>query len=168
MRRHLEAIEERIELEQELRDRLIQVLDLLDGAREPSSRQLIEIMEVMMEVEQYYTPEQREQIKARGEKADWDEIGRNQKEWSQILGDAEAEMKAGTAPSDERVQRLARRYNELNSWFAQGFTGGDPGLKESLNRVWEEKGDDLHTQFGRGPEVNDYLTSALQKDGHDG
>jgi len=163
MRRHLEAIEERIELEQELRDRLIQVLDLLDGAREPSSRQLIEIMEVMMEVEQYYTPEQREQIKARGEKADWDEIGRNQKEWSQILGDAEAEMKAGTAPSDERVQRLARRYNELNSWFAQGFTGGDQGLKESLNRVWEEKGDDLHTQFGRGPEVNDYLTSALQK-----
>lgn len=164
MRRHLDAIEERIELEGELRDRLGQVLNLLDGVREPSTQQLLEIMEVMMEVEQYYTPEQREQIKERGAEADWDEIGRKQKEWSQILAEAEAEMKVGTSPSDERVQTLARRYDELGKWFAQGFTGGDAGLKESLNRVWKEKGDELHTQFGRGPEVNDYLTGALQDD----
>ena len=164
VRRHLDAVDERLQLIQELRDRLAGILDVLDQADEPSTEQLIEIMEVMMEVEQYYTPEQREQIKKRGEEADWDEINRMQKEWSQILADAEGEMKAGTDPSDERVRALARRYDELGRAFAEGFTGGDPGIKQSLNRVWEDKGDELHTQFGRGPEVNDYLLRASEAD----
>ena len=164
VRRHLDAVEERIQLEQGLRDRLAGVLDVLDQADEPSTQQLIEIMEVMMEVEDYYTPEQREKIKRRSEEADWDEITRMQKEWSQILADAEAEMKAGTDPSDEKVRALARRYEELGRAFAEGFTGGDPGIKQSLNRLWREKGDELHTQFGRGPEVNDYLRRAAEAD----
>jgi MerR family transcriptional regulator, thiopeptide resistance regulator len=161
VRRHLNAVEEQIELQKELRERLGAVLGLLDCSKEPSTKQLLEIMEVMMEVEKYYTPEQRELIKKRGEEADWDEIERHQKEWSQILEDAEAAMKAGTPPTDANVQSLARRYRELGEWFAAGFTGGDEGLERSLNRVWEEKGDELHQAYDKGPEVNDYLNRAL-------
>jgi DNA-binding transcriptional MerR regulator len=162
VRRHLDAVEEQIELQQELRERLGSILGVLDDSDEPSTKQLLEIMEVMMEVEKYYTPEQREQIKKRGEEADWDEIKSNQKEWSQILEDAEAAMKAGTPATDPQVQGLARRYQELGQWFAAGFTGGDPGLKESLNRLWADKGDELHQQFGKGPEVDRYLRQALE------
>ena len=162
VRRHLDGVEEQIELQQELRERLGAILGVLDDSEEPSTGQLLEIMEVMMEVEKYYTPEQREQIKKRGEEADWDEIERHQKEWSQIHDDAEAAMKAGTPVTDAKVQELARRYDELGKWFAAGFTGGDPGLKESLNRVWAEKGDELHMAYGKGPEVNDYLHQARE------
>jgi MerR family transcriptional regulator, thiopeptide resistance regulator len=162
VRRHLDAVEEQIELQQELRERLGAVLGLLDDSAEPSTKQLLEIMEVMMEVEKYYTPEQRELIKKRGEEADWDEIERRQKEWSQILEEAEAALTAGTPATDAKVQELARRYDELGRWFAAGFTGGDPGLKESLNRVWAEKGDELHTAYGKGPEVNEYLEKARE------
>jgi len=162
VRRHLDAVEEQIELQQELRDRLGAILGVLDDSAEPSTRQMLEIMEVMMEIEEYYTPEQREQIRKRGAEADWDEIERNQKEWSQILEDAETAMKAGTPATDPSVQELARRYNELGRWFAAGFTGGDPGMKESLNRLWAEKGDDLHQQFGKGPEVDAYLRHAFE------
>jgi DNA-binding transcriptional MerR regulator len=162
VRRHLDAVEAQIELQQELRERLGAILGVLDDSEEPSTGQLLEIMEVMMEVEKYYTPEQREQIKKRGGEADWDEIERHQKEWSQILEDAEAAMKAGTPATDAQVQELARRYDELGKWFSAGFTGGDPGLKESLNRVWAEKGDELHAAYGRGPEVNEYLNQALE------
>jgi hypothetical protein len=119
-------------------------------------------MEVMMEVEKYYTPEQQEQIRKRGAEADWDEIKRNQKEWSQILQDGEAAMRAGTPATDPQVQSLARRYNELGQWFAAGFTGGDAGLQESLNRLWADQGDALHSQFGKGPEVDEYLRKALE------
>jgi DNA-binding transcriptional MerR regulator len=162
VRRHLDAVEEQIELQQELRERLGSILGVLDGSSEPSTRQLLEIMEVMMEVEKYYTPEQRELLKKRGEQADWDEIKSNQKEWSQILEDAEAAMKSGTPATDPQVQGLARRYRELGQWFAAGFTGEDAGLKESLNRLWAEKGDELHQQFGKGPEVDRYLRQALE------
>ena len=162
VRGHLDAVEEQIELQQELRERLGSILGVLDGSDEPTTKQLLEIMEVMMEVEKYYTPEQREQIKKRGEEADWDEIKTNQKEWSQILEDAEVAMKAGTPATDPHVQGLARRYQKLGQWFAAGFTGGDPGLKESLNRLWADKGDELHQQFGKGPEVDQYLRQALE------
>jgi len=161
VRRHLDVVEEQIELHQELRERLGAILGLLDDSKEPSTRQLLEIMEAMMEVEKYYTPDQREQIRKHGDEADWDEIKRNQKEWSQILEDAETAMTAGTPVTDPRVQELARRYRELGQWFAAGFTGGDPGLKESLDRLWAEKGDELHQQFGKGPEVDAYLRRAL-------
>ena len=162
VRSHLDAVEEQIELQEELRERLGAILGVLDSSEEPSTKHLVEIMEVMMEVEKYYTPEQREQIKKRGEEADWDEIERHQKEWSQILEDAEAAMKAGTPATDPKVQELVRRYDELGKWFAAGFTGGDQGLQESLNRVWAEKGDDLHTAYGKGPEVNKYLDKARE------
>jgi len=161
VRSHLDAVEEQIELQEELRERLGAILGVLDGSEEPSTKQLLEIMEVMMEVEKYYTHEQREQIRKRGEEADWNEIERHQKEWSQILEDAEAAMKAGTPVTDAKMQELARRYDELGKWFAAGFTGGDPGLKESLNRVWAERGDELHSQFGKGPEVDQYLRQTL-------
>lgn len=164
VRRHLDGVEEQIELQQELSERLGAILGLLDSSEEPSTKQLLEIMEVMMEVEKYYTPEQREQIKKRGEEADWDEIERHQKEWSQILDDAEAAMKAGMPATDTKVQDLARRYDELGKWFAAGFTGGDPGLEESLDRVWAEKGNELHAAYGKGPEVNQYLIQALEAD----
>jgi DNA-binding transcriptional MerR regulator len=164
VRRHLDAVEEQIELQQELRERLGSILGVLDGSGEPSTRQLLEIVEVMMEVEKYYTPEQREQIKKRGEEVDGDEIKRNQKEWSRILEDAEVSMKAGTPATDPQVQALARRYSELGQWFAAGFTGGDPGLRKSLNRLWADKGDELQHQFGKGPEVDQYLRKALESE----
>ena len=164
VRRHLDAVEEQIGLQQELRERLGAILGVLDGSAGPSTTQLLEIMEVMMEVQKYYTPEQREQIKKRGEEADWDEIERRQKEWSQILEEAEAAMKAGTPAADPKARVLARRYQELGRWFAAGFTGGDRGLEESLNRVWGEKGDELHAAYGKGPEVDQYLIQALEAD----
>src|SRR5919106_5679020 len=84
----------------------------------------------------------------------WWAEGRTFAKWSQILEDAEAAMKAGTPATDAKVQELARRYDELGKWFSAGFTGGDPGLKESLNRVWAERGDELHAAYGKGPQVN--------------
>ncbi|MGI8942271.1 MAG: hypothetical protein ACR2H7_10355, partial [Actinomycetota bacterium] len=100
----------------------------------------------------------------RVDEADWGEIERRQQAWSQILEEAEAAMQAGTPAADPKVRVLARRYQELGRWFAAGFTGGDRGLEESLNRVWGEKGDELHAAYGKGPEVDQYLIQALEPD----
>ena len=44
-------------------------------------------------------------------------------------------MEAGTDPTDERVQELARRWMEL----IEEFTGGDPSIRRSLGNVWQEE-----------------------------
>jgi hypothetical protein len=44
-------------------------------------------------------------------------------------------MDQGTDPADERVQALARRWKEL----VEEFTGGDPGITQSVGRMWQEE-----------------------------
>jgi hypothetical protein len=48
-------------------------------------------------------------------------------------------MEKGTETADERVQRLARRWMEL----IEAFTSGDPGIRQSLGRVWQEE-EEIH------------------------
>jgi MerR family transcriptional regulator, thiopeptide resistance regulator len=42
----------------------------------------------------------------------------------------------GTDPGDEEVQALARRAGEL----VEMFTGGDPGIRDGLQRMYEQEG----------------------------
>ena len=62
MRAHLARVEEQLAATAQLRDRLVRILDALGEDAGPSSRQLIETIEVMTMHEQYYTPEQLEQL----------------------------------------------------------------------------------------------------------
>ena len=65
VRAHLARVEEQLAATAQLRDRLVRILDALGEEAGPSSRQLIETIEVMTMHEQYYTPEQLEQLAAR-------------------------------------------------------------------------------------------------------
>ena len=53
-------------------------------------------------------------------------------------------MEKGTDPADATVQALVPRWVDLLNWS----TGGDPGMRQSLKRLWEEQGDTLAAQFG--------------------
>jgi hypothetical protein len=48
----------------------------------------------------------------------------------------EVERERGTDPAAPEVQRLATRWREL----VGAFTGGDPGIRASLTRMYEEEG----------------------------
>ena len=41
-------------------------------------------------------------------------------------------MDAGTDPADPKLKPIAERGRELVAMF----TGGDPGIKDSLNQMW--------------------------------
>jgi hypothetical protein len=85
--------------------------------------------------DQYYTPEQREQLKARGEAIGPAGMEAVQAEWPQLMAQVQAEVDKGTDPADPRVQALAGRWMEL----VRAFSGGDPGLEASASRVWQEE-----------------------------
>ncbi len=69
IRLHLERLRERIALEQRLCDRLEAVAARLASAEEVSADEFLKMIEETTMIESYYTPEQLEDIKKRGEAA---------------------------------------------------------------------------------------------------
>ena len=66
-------------------------------------------------------------------------------------------MEAGTDPSNERVQALARRWMEL----VREFTGGDPGIERSLNNMWRQEENIHGIDTGEVRKMGAYLNRAL-------
>jgi MerR family transcriptional regulator, thiopeptide resistance regulator len=136
LRRHLERVDEQLRLGRRLRTRLTRILELLDHADEPSSDQFIDAIEVMTRMERYYTPEQLEQLERRAEAVGEDGLRRAEADWAELIAAVEAERAAGTDPADPRLDPLVERWTDL----IRQFTGGDPGIKASLQRMYDTEG----------------------------
>jgi hypothetical protein len=87
-----------------LRDRLTRILDLLDGAEEPSGAMFIEAIEAMTMMERYYTPEQLEQLEQRRRDLGPEAIERVQEEWGELYAELERHRAAGTDPAAPAVR----------------------------------------------------------------
>lgn len=86
--------------------------------------------------EKYYSPEQLEKLKARQQEVGEERLQRVQAEWKTLFEQFRFEMKKGTSPSNKRVQKLALRAQAL----IEAFTGGDPGIEQSLGRMYQKEG----------------------------
>jgi hypothetical protein len=106
--------------------------------------------------EKYYTKEQLEQLKKRAEELGEDRIRAAEAEWPKLIAEVRTELQRGTDPKDPRVQALAKRWNEL----VLGFTGGDPGITQSLKNFY--KGEPQYAaQQNLDGQVFDYVRKAL-------
>jgi len=157
VRAHLARVEDQLTAVTALRDRLVRILDALGSDAGPSSRQLIEIIEVMTMHEQYYTPEQLEQLAARREALGEEGMRKAQDDWSQLIAEVEAEREAGTDPADPKVQALVDRWQAL----IQAFTGGDPGITASLKRMYGEQGAEQASRGAMSAELQEYVGRAM-------
>lgn len=140
---HLARLRERIELEKRLCERLEGVAALL-AARESSVGEVsterfietvMEVTKMSENIEKHYTSEQLEQLERRKHEVGEERIREVEAEWPRLIEQVEAEMAAGTDPADERVQELANRWMGL----VEEFTGGDPGIRESLGNMYQQE-----------------------------
>ena len=157
VRAHLARVEEQLATVSALRDRLVRILDALGGDAGPSSRQLIETIEVMTMHEQYYTPEQLEQLAARREALGEEGMRKAQDDWARLIAEVEAEREAGTDPADPKVQALVDRWQSL----IQAFTGGDPGITASLKRMYDEQGAEQASRGAMPAGLQEYVGRAM-------
>jgi len=127
---HLARLKERIALEQELCRRLEAMLPRLESV---GIEEIIKCIEVTTMYEKYYTKEQLETLKKRAEDLGPDKIRAAEAEWPKLIASVRAEMDKGTDPKDPRVQALVKRWNEL----VLEFTGGDPGITQSLKNLYK-------------------------------
>jgi hypothetical protein len=133
--RQLSHVREQMETQRRLCERLEAIAAALRAAETVSVEDLLQVIEDMTMIEKYYTPEQLEQLKARKEQVGEERIWQVQEEWPKLHAEVRAEMEKGTDPTSEPVKALARRWLAL----INEFTGGDPGIEQSLRRMYQQE-----------------------------
>jgi DNA-binding transcriptional MerR regulator len=159
LRRQLAESDRRLAAETELRTRLTHLLDVLDQGGEPTTDDLLRAVEATTMTEQYYTPEQRADLARRAEALGPEGMERAQRDWADLVAEVDAERLAGTDPSDPKVQALADRWEALIA----AFTGGDPGTRASLQRLYDEQGPETASRGMVDTEAMAYMHAVLAR-----
>ncbi|MES1240678.1 MAG: TipAS antibiotic-recognition domain-containing protein [Acidobacteriota bacterium] len=153
---HIGRLRDGIELQRKLCSRLEAVSERLRAAEAVSVEDFLETMEAIQMFEKHFTEEQRNQIEARGKAIGQDRIKSVEAEWPQLIAKVRAEMDKGTDPASGDVQALMGRWKEL---LAE-FTGGDPGIQKSLNRMYQQE-PSVQQQTGIDPALMEYVGKAM-------
>jgi MerR family transcriptional regulator, thiopeptide resistance regulator len=144
---HITRLEAQVAQEQRLLRTLKRLRDHL-GADDF----LTTIEEITMR-ERYYTPEQLEQLERRRQTMGEDTIREVEQEWAEIFATLKAELDAGTDPADPKLRPIGERSRELITMF----TGGDPGIEQSLKTMYETEGPEKASRGMADPAVFEYL-----------
>lgn len=155
VRNHLARVERQAEALDALKIRLTRLLTALQ-AGDSSAEAIREALEAMSMFENYYTPEQLQQLEDRRRNLGDAEIKRVEEEWKDLYAQVREHRTNGTDPSDPAVQALVTRSGEL----IQMFTGGDPGIAASLKRMYEQEGPQRASRGFADPEDLAYLETA--------
>jgi MerR family transcriptional regulator, thiopeptide resistance regulator len=160
MGRRAAAMKAQMEQWLDAHERLEGLMRLMKSAGKVSAEDCLELLEMMSMMENYYTPEQLEQLKQRRETLWPEAIGAAEKEWPELMAKMKQELDAGTDPTHLRVQVLARRWKEL----VEMFTGGDPGIAKAVGKLWKEKGNEMAGKMNMpwDPKMFEYVRKAQE------
>lgn len=154
---HLSRLREQIELHQRLYQRLSRIAGRLRADEEISVAELTQSIEEMKMHEKYFTPEQLEELRQRGETIGTERIREVEAEWPQLIAEVRAEMERGTDPADPRVQELARRWMGL----VREFSGGNPGIEKGVATMYRQEPGAMQ-RGGLDPAIFEYVNRAMQ------
>ena len=155
--RHLAQQRARLAEAEALCTRLERVRDLLATQAGATAGDLLEALETIAMFENYYTKDQLDALKARAEHLGPDRIRAVEAEWPKLIAAMREHLQAGASPTDPAVQALARRWQEL----VEMFTGGDPGIRASLERMYEGE-PAAREQQGLDPELMAFVGKAIE------
>ncbi len=146
-------------------ERLCRLLEALKARVERREdlgiEELAETIQMTVRLESYFTPEQSEQLQARRTEVGDARIQQVQEEWADLFAAYGSAMDRGADPASEEVLALARKSEAL---IAE-FTGGDPGIRDSLNRMYRtEGGDNVMASHGMAtpPGLWEYMGKARE------
>ncbi|MDT7689092.1 MAG: hypothetical protein QOJ70_829 [Acidobacteriota bacterium] len=98
-------------------------------------KKIVEVITMQHDTEwmkKYYTEEQLADLARRGTP---EVLERAQREWQKLIAEVQAAIAEGLDPASERAQALAARWDGL----VEEFTGGDPGIRENLKRLYADQ-----------------------------
>jgi len=154
---HLSRLREQITTQQRLHARLEALAAHLRSTAAPSAEEFIQTMEMITMFEKYYTPEQLKELEERRNLVGEERIREVENEWPRLMAEVRAELDQGTDPADPRVQALADRWMAL----VQEFTGGNPGIADSLGRMYQKESTVAGVDTAPIRELGEYITRAM-------
>ncbi len=156
VRLHLAKVRQQAAELAELGDRLEGLSRALDAADTVSADTFLETIEVITMIEKYYTPEQMKQLEERrtaGGPEMEEAIQKGPQMWADLFADVRAALDAGVDPASPEAKPLAERWLALVS----GFTGGDPGIFNSLKKMYQNEDNVRGMDVKAMKPMNDYL-----------
>ncbi|OUZ09502.1 hypothetical protein BHE97_10650 [Aeromicrobium sp. PE09-221] len=123
----------------------------------------LDLLELMKEVvmsntfEQYFDADQIVQLQRRRAEIGEQRIAEVENAWPELMARVDAAIAAGTEPQSEEGRALAGEWAAL----LEEFHGGDPGLRDSLFRMYEENRSQIETEWS-GPSQRqlDFISAA--------
>ena len=159
VRDHLDLLERELELARRLRVTLTRILELLESGHDPGRDEFIDAIGVMIMSESYYTAEQQEQLAERRQALGPEGMAAAERDWAELIEAVRTEQAAGTDPADPRMLELAGRWRAL----IEQFTGGDDGIRQSLQQMYREQGSQTASRGMVDPELMEYVGQALAR-----
>lgn len=155
---HITKIRKQIEMSQQLLQRLESIEQTAAKLDAVPVEEILQIIQVMDMLENYYSPEQLETLKQRQELLGEERMQQAQVDWEDLIAQVQVEMEKNTDPASEVVQALVRRRQAL----IQEFTGGDPEIEAALNQMYEQEGDAVSNWGENDAALASYMERALQ------
>lgn len=107
--------------------------------------------------DKYYPTAQLHQLQERASAIGEAKLQAYENDWQKLIDLVRVEMENGTDPASERVQRLARSWRSL----VEAFTGGDPGISQSLKNMYSEEGPEEASRGAVDQTLSDYIGKAM-------
>lgn len=132
---HLDRLQAQLAQTQRLTERLQHLARHLQTATHVPLTDLCRIIEGTIMMEKYFTPEQLQDIQARGAELGAERIREVEQAWAEVIPAVRAHMAKGTGPDDPELQALAVRWREL----VNAFTGGNRDIAASVRTMYQQE-----------------------------
>lgn len=156
--RQLDRVDDEIRVAEALRARLETLADVLRQHETAPFAALLNVLEVLAMTNKYYTPEQRADLERRAAELGPEGMRRAESAWATLIEEMEAARRRGDDPAAPEVQALARQWQAL----IEQFTGGDPGIRASLQQMYESEGPEAASRGAVNAEVMAYAQRAIE------
>jgi DNA-binding transcriptional MerR regulator len=118
---------------------------------------LLNSIEATTIMEKYFTPDQMQTLKRRGDALGPERIRDVEQAWPDVIAGMQAALALDKDPAHPDVASLARRWRSL----LREFTGGDATIQRSLNTMFREDAPTMQQNTGIDPALMAYACKAI-------
>jgi DNA-binding transcriptional MerR regulator len=157
--RQVDRLRDAIVRQQNLLSRIERIAQRAASGEAIDAETLLSSIEASTLMEKYFTPEQMQEIKRRGEELGPERIHAVEQEWPSVIAGMQTAMRLEKDPASAEVQALAQRWRAL----VREFTAGNAGLQNSLNTMFRENPEQMRTRTGIDPDLMTYARKAMEQ-----
>ena len=158
LERQLLHLRQHAEQVQAVQDRIRDLLSRIDGAAMPAPEQFMATLEMITVLENYFTPEQRQELAGRRAELGSDSIEAAKVRWAALVEEGLKHVENRMPVSDPSIREWATAWDEIGSMFHAGEE-----TKAAARSMWQDNRTALSADLPWTPEQLAGLMAYLQK-----